>query len=121
MAFARIFPLRLSGQYLDSKTYKARLFYDIESQGELLRDRDCEIFISKGNHPVHPWRMSVGRNNGDLSDFKTFIDSLCYYVFHELRYYLEAGEEEMKGFYVSIDFKDMHFSVFNPKREDVQE
>jgi hypothetical protein len=28
---------------------------------------------------------------------------------------LEAGEEEMKDFFISIDFKDVHFSVFNGK------
>ena len=115
MTFSRVFPLRLSGQYQDSKTYKARLFYDIETQGELLRDRDCEVFLLKGTQLVHPWSMKVGRNNGDLSDFKTFIDSLSYYVFHELRYYLEAGEEEMKDFFISIDFKEVPFSVFNGK------
>ena len=27
----------------------------------------------------------------------------------------EAGEEEMKDFFISIDFKDVHFSVFNGK------
>ena len=113
MPFVRIFPLRISGQYQDSKPYKARLFYDIETQGELIKGRDCEVFFTKGSHPVHPWVLRVGKNSGDLSDYKTFIDSLNFYIFHELRYYLEAGEAEMQSFYIAIDFKDVHFSVFN--------
>jgi len=113
MPFVRIFPLRISGQYQDSKTYRARLFYDMESEGELLKGRDCEVFFNKGAHPVHPWSLKVGRNSGDLSEYKTFMDSLNFYIFHELRYYLESNEPDMQSFYIAIDFKDVHFSVFN--------
>jgi len=105
------------GQNQDLRTYKTRLFYDIECAGELLKDRDCEVFFNKGDHPVHPWSLSVGKNNGDLNDFKAFLDSLCFYIFHEMRYYLEAGEQEMKDFFISIDFKDVHFSLFNDTGE----
>jgi hypothetical protein len=113
MPFVRIFPLRISGQYHDSRTYKARLFYDIESQGELIKDRDCEVFFKRGANPVHPWRLQVGRHSSDLSDYKTFMDSLCFYIFHELRYFLETNEDQMQSFYIAIDFKDVHFSVFS--------
>jgi hypothetical protein len=34
-----------------------------------------------------------------------------------MRYYLEAGEQEMKDFFISIDFKDVHFSLFNDTGE----
>jgi len=113
MPFVRIFPLRISGQYQDSETYKARLFYDIESEGELVKGRDCEVFFKKGSRLVHPWSLRVGQHMGDLSEYKTFMDSLCFYIFHELRYYLEADEQEMQSFYIAIDFKDVHFSVFS--------
>jgi hypothetical protein len=115
MPFVRIFPQRVSGQYQDSKTYRARLFYDIEAAGTLVRDRDCEVFFNKGAHPVHPWSMTVGKNSADLSDYKQFIDSLCFYIFHEMRYFLESDEALMKQFFVTIDFKDVHFSVFTEK------
>lgn len=118
MPFVRIFPLRISGQYQDSKTYKARLFYDMESEGELIKGRDCEVFFKKGTRPVHPWTLKVGKHGGDLSDYKTFMDSLCFYIFHELRYYLESGEEEMQSFYIAIDFKDVHFSLFNEAQSE---
>ena len=118
MPFVRIFPLRIFGQYEDAKTYKARLFYDIESGGELLKGRDCEVFFKKGNHPVHPWRLRVGSHSGDLAEYKTFLDSLCFYIFHEMRYYLESEEPQMQSFYITIDFKDVHFSVFNQEESD---
>lgn len=113
MPFVRIFPIRIFGQYQDPQSYKARLFYDIEAGGELLKGHDCEIFFKKSSsNPAHPWRLEVGVNNAVLSDFKPFMDSLCFYIFHELRYFLETEPELMPSVYIAIDFKDMHLSVF---------